>query len=661
MQYIRLAHGLANQHSTLIPTTENIYDIIKKNPNKDLYVSLYKYRDQHFKEFEKTHSVKGITDVTTSRLFFDFDNGIDIELARKDALLICARLIENGIEEDYIRVYFSGNKGFHVDVLIDQELSRQEFVNVVFGLAGDLKTFDTRINDEPRIIRAPLSQHPKSKLHKIPLNITELASMPMDDIRTHAKQISGYKAEDVNDELFVFPMPEKLNVLKSKAFKKVGKVELGEIKGFNLKDIDFTKAPKWMAKERYALQEGFFYGSESTDKGERNTAFMIMAATYKNQGFSADHTLNLLNTMAEKQAKRTGEAPYTENQLYSEIISTVFSPSWGGGIYGQDEELLEITRQRFNLLDNGVEKPNLVKISDVASRFKQFARTFEQNRIMTGIKQIDDNIILTTGMMVGLLGSPGVGKTTLSNAFIEHLSSNETDVIYMSLDMYDNLLYTRLLQKYSGYDMKKILDMYKDDAPDETLLNAYSQVVENYSNVQFNFRSGPTVEDIEKDVIDYKTHSGKQPKLLVIDYLEKVRGPFSDATANSAYVASRLSDIAKNHDICVLLLLQPQKSAGDPREELLSMRKVKGASVIEQDCRVIMTMWRPGYDPKDSSDDKYMSIAVVKNNMGGLSQLDLGWNGLQGTFHELDKEQRIELKQLRKRLEEIKAHSRDDI
>lgn len=659
MNYKRLAQGLANQHSTLIPVNENIFNIIKNNPSKDYYVSLYQYADRHLEHFNKTKSVAGIKDVTTPKILFDFDDSQNIEAARKDAIEVCARLIKHGVDEDYIRIYFSGNKGFGVEVLTNQEMTRQEFSNIVFALAGDLKTFDTRINDEPRVIRAPLSQHPKSKLHKIPLDISELVSMSIDDIKMYALDISGYKAEDFDDELFVIPMPEKLNVLKTKEYKKISAAPINVDLKFDIKDIDFSKCPKWLPKERYALQEGFFFGSDSTDKGERNSAFMIMAATYKNQGFSPDHTLGLLYTMAEKQAKRTGESPYTEEQLRREIINTVFNGSWKGGIYGKDEELLNITRARFNIIEKVDTHPNLVKITDVAVRFKEFAKTFEQNRIMTGIKSIDDNVILTTGMMCGLLGSPGCGKTTLSNTFIEYLSKNDTPVIYESLDMYDNLLYTRLLQKYVGYDMKKILDMYKDDVPDLKLQNAYTEVIKNYSNVEFNFRSGPTVEEIEQDVINYKENSGKQPKLLVVDYLEKVRGPFSDATANSAYVASRLSDIAKRHDICVLVLLQPQKSAGGPEEELLSMRKIKGASVIEQDCRVVMTMWRPGYNPTDSSYDNYMSIAIVKNNMGGLNKIDLGWHGLTGTFRELDSTDRAELRLLRKRIEDEKAKSNE--
>lgn len=654
VQYVRIAKGLVNQTSELVPVTENISKIISKSPKSDYYVSLYRYEDRHYEQFKKTNSVAGIKDVTTPKLLFDFDDAQNIEGAKKDAIEVCARLVKNGIPEDKLRIYFSGNKGFHVEVFTNESLSRQEFYNIVANLAGDLKSFDHRINDEARIIRAPFTKHPKTGLHKIPLTLEDLTTWNMEDISSNAIDVGDYNPADFKDEKFLVALPPSIKELKTKEYRKVGTTELVEAMTFDLKDIDFGKCPKWMAKERYALQEGYFYGSESVNQGERNTAFMILGATYKNQGFSADHTLGLLETTAEKQAKRTGEHPYTNDQLRREVINVVYSPTWQGGIYGKDEELLILTRKRFGIVET-VSNIDLVPIDDVAFDFKDFAKNIDRNTIKTGLKSLDDNVLITSGMMVALLAAPGAGKTSFANLFVEHLSMQGENTIYFSLDMYKNLLFSRLLQRYSGYDMRKILHMFKDESPDDTLVKAYSDVLKNYSNAHFNFRSGPTVEEIEQEIINYQNEKGKSVKLVVVDYLEKVRGPFSDATANSAYVASRLSDIAKKYHTCVLLLVQPQKAAGDPREELTSYRKIKGASVIEQDSRVILTLSRPGYDPKHMEDDRFATISVVKNNMGGLSQLDFGWEGITGAMTELDTAGRQELKTLRKEIAEAKA------
>ena len=157
------------------------------------------------------------------------------------------------------------------------------------------------------------------------------------------------------------------------------------------------------------------------------------------------------------------------------MINTVYNTAWKGGIYGKDEEILVMTRKRFDIdEDEEVESSNLVRISDVAERFKKFAQNFDKNRIRIGIDEIDSKVTITTGMMVGLLGAPGAGKTTLSNAFIENLSKNNESTVYFSLDMFDNLLFTRLLQKYSSYDMTKIIEMFQKNELDQELILAVS-------------------------------------------------------------------------------------------------------------------------------------------------------------------------------------------
>jgi replicative DNA helicase len=648
--YVAIADTLTSRR--LVPANENILNIVKKNPRKELYTSLYTYHDKHLLEFNKTKSLSGITDVKTKHLFFDFDDAEHPTQAQNDAVEVCLRLREMGVPDDAVQIYFSGNKGIHIDVPLKDGLTRQEFVNIVFNVAADLKTFDVRINDEARIIRSPFSMHPKSGLYKIPITFAELKELPIEAIKTYAESLDSY---DLNTfkESEPIDLPEEVDVLKSKAFKKIVTIELTDIKGFNIHDIDFSKAPRWMAKERYALLEGYFYGSESVTLGERNIAFMVLASTLKNQGFSSEHTLAILETTAEKQALRTGEPQVDSDQLQREIINTVFSPQWKGGTYDKNEPILQLTRKRFNLTETA-SNIDLVDIKDVGDEFQDFAKNIDKNTIKTGLKSLDDNVLITSGMMVALLAAPGAGKTSFANLFVEHMSQTGENTIFFSLDMYKNLLFSRLLQKYSGYDMRKILHMYKNNNPDKILIDAYSEVLKNYSNAHFNFKSGPTVEEIEEEIITYQQEKGKNAKLVVVDYLEKVRGPFSDATANSAYVASRLSDIAKKYHTTVLLLVQPQKSAGDPREELVSYRKIKGASVIEQDSRVILTMSRPGYDPRNMNHDKFATISVVKNNMGSLCQLDFMWEGITGQLTEMNSDERYELKALRERIAQEK-------
>ena len=407
--------------------------------------------------------------------------------------------------------------------------------------------------------------------------------------------------------------------------------------------LELSRKPSWMSSTKFALQEGFFPKGDGQNEGGRNSAFMILAATYKSNGYPKEIAWRMLKGVAELQSKRNGCDPYPEQRLWKEVISHVYSDKWRGGTYSEKEtEILRLTAERFNLKEASDNSRSLSNIDESIIRFKQFALDFSKSRIKFGLESLDEKVVFTSGMMVGLLAAPGSGKTSFANNFMRYTSMNGEKVLYECLDMTENFQVARLLQNYANYSFEQILSMLENNEPTEELLEAFDRVSEDYSNVSINYRSGTTIDDIESDIKTHYSLYGEYPRLVVVDYLEKIRGPYTDATALSGYVASRLSDLAREYNLCLFVLLQPQKSAGDARNALLSMRKVKGASVIEQDCRAIMTLWRPGYNPESVENDKYASIAIVKNNMGSICKLDYMWNGQQGKIRDMSAEEKYQ-------------------
>lgn len=647
MKYYRLSNGLSDV-GTLIPETENPYNLIT-NKDKDWYLSLYKYNEQQKKtaETEQDGSIRGITDVTTNKLVFDFDDETDIELARKDAVKTYERLKEKGIDEDAMHVSFSGGKGFSIIVEHDQELTPDEHKAIAKGIAGDLKTFDTSVYNASRIFRLDYTKHNKTGLYKIPLTVNQFKRLDIETIKKEAKK--NKRQKDFPDKIQLPDLIKELKVVKKAEPKKVEKTT---------QDLDFSKKPYYLTDVKYALHKGYI------PPGKGNVGMMILASTYKHVGFDKTDAYHMLKGVNEKRSEIYGIEMRPNEEIWNEVINYVYSPSWKGGTYDGETDLIKDTCSTFGI----TEKANVVNIGQVRNRFLDFAENINKNVIKTGIEDLDDAVMITTGMMIGALAAPSAGKTSLATKIVENLSKNDQNVLFLSLDMHDNLLYSRLLQRVSGINIEKKLRSKIESDPnydpeysfttDNELNKAFDRVDDLYKNVDFDFTRGCTIESIEENIRMNKSKHGDNLKMVVVDYLEKVRGPFSDATANSGYVASRLSDLASTYDVALLLLLQPQKSAGDPSEELLSMRKVKGASVIEQDCRVILTLWRPGFNPKDSSRDKFSSIAVVKNNMGPVTQLDFTWDGLKGEFIKLSRSEKDSLEALRKDLQEEKEEKR---
>ena len=638
----------------LVPLDFDIQKFINEKPNADYYESLYRYTEAHKKQFDETKSLAGIKDVTTNKLVFDFDSKETIDAARKDAVELCSRLMTNGVPADQIQASYSGSKGFHVELLLTEDLTRKELENTVKNLAGDLATFDPKIVDEQRVFRISMTKHPKSGLYKIPLNLNELAELPIETIQNKAKD--PFKDVDMYFDLMdswgQVELPDSIKKLRK--IKQEEKKELDE--NIVLEERpEFNRRPKHMTPAKFALAEGFFEG------GERHEAYMILASTYRSQGYNKEIAYNMLKATNRLQSRRTNSEPFSTDELWKNIVEYVYSPRWKGGNYAENENaLLQKTIKKYNIAE--AKDSRIVGIQDVSRRFETFAENIDKNRIYTGIKYIDEDVMLTTGMMVGWLGAPSSGKTSNVLNILENANNSGLTSMFQSLDMYDALLFTRLLQKYVDYDMMKIMDMVKNRQPDKKLRTAWDMVYQNFNKVGFNFQSGPTIEDISNNVDEFQQKTGEKVKLLAVDYLEKIHGPYSDSTANSAFIASRLSDLAKDKDLCLLLLLQPQKSAGDPSDPLLSMRKVKGASVIEQDMRVIFTNWRPGFNPdNDNIDDKYVSIAVVKNNMGPVGKYDFVWDGVSGRIREMSGDEEVDFNRVVEAQKARKETTKDSI
>lgn len=646
--YYRLTKGLADI-GTFIPETDNVFEHIERD--NDYYLSIYKYTEEQKTEAEKVietdkgprpKGVSGIDDVKTNMLVFDFDDS-DLETARKDTIETVKRLVTAGVDKDSINVSFSGGKGFSVVLVHDHQLNPVQHKLIAKSIAGDLKTFDPKVYNASRIFRLNYTKHNSTGLYKTPINVDKLEEYSVAQIKSIAKQKLPI------NELKSTKLPLKLLDVKTKE-PKVEKVETVE------HHLNFSKKPWWLNDVKYALHQGYI------PPGYGNDGMMILCSTYKNCGFDMKDAYHMLKSVNEKRSEIYGIDKRDNNEIWNQVVSFVYSDHWKGGTYSPKEnDLLIKTCQNFGITDNS----KLESFDGMMQDFFDFATNINNNVIKTGIKSLDESLLITTGMMVGVLGAPSAGKTSLVTSIIEKSAKDGMKPLFHSLDMHKHLMSMRLIQRQTGISAEtKLRKSIKDDPSydpdyrmdeDEDILNAVEELSKIYSNVEFNFTRGATIESIEEDIKLNKAKHGDKFKLVVVDYLEKVRGPYSDATANSGYVASRLSDLASTYDVCIILLLQPQKSAGDPSEELLSMRKVKGASVIEQDCRVVLTMWRPGFSPSESHRDKFATVAIVKNNMGSVNTLDYSWDGLKGELGELTFQERKQLKELREAIKEAKA------
>lgn len=640
MEYIRFSQGIGKKYD-LIPADQDIYKSI--DLNKDYFTSIFTYNDNHYKKFKETGSIAGIKDVTTNRLVWDFDSEDNVEQAREDAKELCNRLIAENIPMESIQIAFSGSKGYHVELVTQQRLNPDQFKSINLYFAKDLKTNDTQILEPARIFRVLGTKNTKSGLHKFPLNLDQLFEVPSEEIKKLAASIDNASTLPY----VVLDLPASLLNLSQK--QEPIKKALPEY----VEDIDFKFKPKGMPNCKFAILNGVF------PSGVRNNALKALAATCRAQGYPKEVAYRMLKGAAELQARRYDAEPFSKDEIWNTIIQSTYSSHHQGGQYScKNQEWLKSICDSLgtNKCKHEAEK-SFLAIDQMEEEFRKYSVDIEKNTIKTGLKEIDEKAQLTIGMPVGLLGAPSAGKTSVSLSILNNTSLANVSSVFFSMDMYGPLVYMKQIQKHTGLSNKQIHEIFKHDKKKKEEIKALLN--EQYKNVKFSLKAGHTVQDMREIISDHEQVTGDKVKLVLIDYLECIAGPYSDPTANLSKIAGELRDFATEMGVCNIVLVQPPKSAGDASSPLTSMRQIKGASMLEQSFRVILGMYREGFGPQHPENDKFVTINALKNTMGELFSVDYYWDGKRGDIREIDEEGEVELRGLRKRKEVSKDKSDD--
>lgn len=640
MLYQRLCATLRDK-GMLVPmgTTQDYVD-----SEHDYYESIFYYNEVQFTEFQKTRTVRGMRDVITDKLVFDFDDEKNLENARMHAVLVRERLLER-VTPQSIRVFFSGNKGFNIVVQLAKMISPKQAMDIAYKFTYDMtrEEVDRTIYDPPQILRIPGTKHQVSSLYKIPLTHDELLKMPITAILEKAKSL-----DNVTDNFNwgVASPDEDFYKTEEEVVKKVDINKTSEY-------LDFKVKPKFLTNCRWSLQNGFF------SDGSRNTAFLCLAATYKSLGFGLEHTYRLLKGVAQVQANRAGVERYPDQEIYNNIVMQVYSDAWKGGIYTCKDKGSWLHDYCLGLGEHSCkfERDDSPKtIYEIGPAFKSYVMDIDKNTIHTGIPSFDRNVFISTGNNVGLIGASGSGKSSVALNILNNTSKAGVKSVFASLDMHSNRMYEKVLYKISGHDRKDLYKLFHENKEGPLL----EKLKDEFGNVFFFNRSSPTVTDVRNFILDSQEKSGEKIKLVMLDYFERISSDYSDDTAASKRAAGELQDLVNDLNVALITLVQPNKAAlgGGVETPIYDYTKIKGSSFVYQSFRTIVSLWRPFYNIKTFKDDKYMQMAVIKNDLGELGEWSLAWNGKKGEITELEQGQLIEFEDLIQKQAQEKAERR---
>ncbi len=189
----RVFNGLRHTHD-FIPIKKLTSKFAKLNDPTACYYSSFLFAEDILKYIKQTRSVSGYPGKCFTKFIrWDIDRDEseiqqdNIKKAQSDARKLVEGLRTLNIEDKHVRCYFTGKKGFNIEVpskLFDIEPS-ENLNDVVKSIALKIAEgveVDTKIYDKVRLYRIPNSIHEGTSLYKIPLTVDELFSLTEVDI-----------------------------------------------------------------------------------------------------------------------------------------------------------------------------------------------------------------------------------------------------------------------------------------------------------------------------------------------------------------------------------------------------------------------------------------------------------------------------------------------
>lgn len=295
--FIELGASLASEKPIRNIIKPYISEVIEefrgKHNNIDVFTSVFRYDNEEIRKAKQF-----------GPLYFDLDG----EYAQDDLRALINFLTQHKCPSSTIQVYYSGNKGFHLELPFrflgiegDQKLNKlYEVIAKEIKSTIHAPSLDTGIYDAVRLWRLPNSINSKSGLYKIPLMLEE-AKLPLDQIKALAKTPR-------ND--FQHIKPEVWN-------------EFADI----------------LEKAKRKLKNSTYKGGvlEPVEEGQRNDATFRRAIKLKAQGKTFEETVEVCGQIQDKPPLPLSEIRRTVASAY------------------QDKYAVEVIKSKRSEKEEGVE------------------------------------------------------------------------------------------------------------------------------------------------------------------------------------------------------------------------------------------------------------------------------------------------------------------
>ena len=304
---------------------------------------------------------------------------------------------------------------------------------------------------------------------------------------------------------------------------------------------------------------------------------------------------------------------------------------------GELERILERSEQLIFDVSATREQSDIVPVSEVLMQtYQHMVENSQREGNLTGEATGFDYLDKAMGGLHGgelilIAARPAMGKSSLAVNIAENIAiRNGKTVAIFNLEMPKEQLVRRILCSQAMVDSKKMLtgEFTGDDW--QRICRVLDKV--DASPLYIDDSATVTVSEIRAKCRRLKQTKGLS--LIVIDYLQLMQsGSRSESRQQEVAEISRsLKILAKELDVPVIALSQLSRAVETRKDRRPMLSDIRESGSIEQDCDIVMFLYRDEYYNPDTEDKNMAECIIAKHRNGKPDTIKLGWQGQYTKF-----------------------------
>jgi len=233
------------------------------------------------------------------------------------------------------------------------------------------------------------------------------------------------------------------------------------------------------------------------------------------------------------------------------------------------------------------------------------------------------------GDLIVVAGRPGMGKTAIALTLTKEFAQIGGKALFISLEMSNEQLAKRYISLIGDIANWKIRNgQLRENEILQVCDIANRQTIEFFIDDDVDSRIG----QIKAKAKLHKSTKGLN--LLVIDYIQLIKGTKTNREQEIAEISRTLKLLAKELKITVMILAQLSRKSEERADKRPMLSDLRESGAIEQDADIVMFPFRPMYYEQEKPEMEEAELIIAKNRNGECVTIPTYFEGMYTSYKE---------------------------